>query len=264
MEIFETKTDIGLVREKNEDAVITSSHPRNKHVKILITADGMGGRDRGEIASNFVATSINRWFLNKDIKTLNDTEKVEQLLTRYIKKLNTDLIKKYGEDTLGTTLTLALINRNNTIIFNTGDSRAYIYKDKKLIQVTEDDSDVWMYYKYGGVKKDHLRFFSNNNIISACIGICNELCTISTKKIKNDYDMLLLFTDGVTDIVTDRKMENIIKKSPKELVLSNIVNEAVYVNQRYHIPISLRRRFLANYVIPYNGRDNASGAIYIK
>ena len=50
---------------------------------------------------------------------------------------------------MGSTLTLALINKNNTLVLNTGDSRAYIYKRRKLIQVTEDDSDVWMYYKYG-------------------------------------------------------------------------------------------------------------------
>lgn len=264
MEILETKTDIGLIRDKNEDAVLAIRHPKNKNVKLLIAADGMGGRDFGEIASSYITDSLSKWFTKKDIKTLNDTAKVEELLTKYIKKLNTDLIKKYGEDKLGTTLTLALINRKNTLVLNTGDSRAYIYKDKKLIQVTEDDSDVWMYYKYGGVKKDHLRYFSNNNIISACIGICKELCTVSSTVIDNDYDMIFLLTDGVTDIITDSKIKKIIRKTPRENLLNVIINESVNVDQHLHIPLVLKRKYTANYIVPFRGRDNASGVIYIK
>lgn len=264
MERLETKTDVGLVRDQNEDAVLAIRHPKNRKVKLLIVADGMGGRDKGEVASNYVVDSLKKWFSKKDIRTINKTEKIESLLTRYIKTMNHNLIKKYGEDKLGTTLTVALINRKNTIVFNVGDSRCYIYKKRKLIQVTEDDSDVWMYYKYGGVKKDHLRYFSNNSIVSACVGICKELCKVTTTMIDNDYDMIFLLTDGVTDNITDKKIKKLIRRTPKEYLLSNIINEAVYVDQHLRIPFFLKRRYTANYVIPFPGRDNASGAIYIK
>ena len=264
MEILQTQTHIGLKKKKNEDVVSSVKHPRNKNIKLLIAADGMGGRELGDVAANYVTSSLNRWFYNKDVKTLNDTEKVEQLLKKYIKSLNTNLLKKYGEDKLGTTLTLALINKKKTLVLNTGDSRTYIYRKNKLIQVTEDDSDVWMYHKYGGVKKDHLRFFSNNNIISACIGICNELCTINSYIIENDYQMLLLFTDGVTDNITDKKIKKVIRTSKKEDILSRIIEEAVYIDQHLHVPFYLRHKYLANYIVPYCGRDNASGVIYIK
>ena len=264
MEILETKTDIGLIRDKNEDAVLSIKHPRNKNIKLLVVADGMGGKDYGDVASTYIVSHLNKWFLNKDIKTLNDTEKVEELLKKYIKKLNTDLIKKYGEDKLGTTLTLALVNKNNTLVLNTGDSRGYIYRKRKLIQVTEDDSDVWMYYKYGGVKKDHLRYFANNNVISACIGICKELCTVSSTVIDNDYDMIFLLTDGVTDIITDSKIKKIIRKTPRENLLNVIINESVNVDQHLHIPLVLKRKYTANSIVPFRGRDNASGVIYIK
>lgn len=264
MEILETRTDIGLIREKNEDVALSIKHPKNNAIKLLLVADGMGGKECGEIASNFVAKSVQEWFEEKDIKTLNNTEKTKQLLIRYIKMLNTKLMKKYGEDKLGTTLTLAIVNKKNTLILNTGDSRAYIYKQNKLIQVTEDDSDVWLYYKYGNVKKEHLRFFANNNIISACIGICKELCAVTPTIIENDYDLLLLVSDGVTDNITDRKIKKLIKQTPKSLLLSNIINEAVYIDQHLRIPFLLKRKYLANYVVPFPGRDNASGAIYIK
>ena len=264
MEILDTKTDIGLIREKNEDATLSINHPKNKNIKLLIVADGMGGKEHGEIAANYVIMYLHKWFINKDIKVLNDNDKVIELLTKYIKTLNTNLIKKYGRDKLGTTLTLALINKNNTIIFNIGDSRCYIYKNRNLIQVTEDDSDVWMYHKFGGVKKDHLRFFSNNNVITACVGICNELCRVSTTIIDNDYDMIFLLTDGVTDMITDTKIKSLIRKTKKESLLNAIINEAVNVDQKLKVPLTLKRKFTANYVVPFKGRDNASGAIYIK
>ena len=264
MEILETKTDIGLIRKKNEDSALAIKHNKNQNIKLLIIADGMGGREHGEIASNYVVDSIEKWFQKKEIKVLNDTELIKRLLSRYIKTLNSNLIKKYGEDSLGTTLTLALITRKNTLILNIGDSRAYIYKDKELNQITEDDSDVWMYYKYGAVKKDDLRYFSNNNIITACIGICKELCTISSYIIDNNYELILLVSDGVSDLITDQKIKSIIKKTKKENILEKLINEAVNVDQNLKIPIRLKRKYLANYIVPFKGRDNASGAIYIK
>ncbi len=264
MEILDTKTDIGLIRKTNEDATLSIRHPDNRNIKLLIVADGMGGKKDGDIAANYITDSLNKWFLKKSEKELKDTEKIDLALKKYIKSLNTNLIKKYGKDTLGTTLTLALVTSKNTLVLNVGDSRCYIYKHRKLIQVTEDDSDVWMYYKYGGVKKDHLRFFSNNNIVSACIGICPELCTISSYIVENDYDLILLFTDGVTDNITDKRIKYLIKRTPKKELLSRIVEEAVYKDQHFRIPYTLKRKYTANYVIPFPGRDNASGAIYIK
>ena len=264
MEILQTKTDVGQIRDQNEDVVLALKHPKNKNIKLLLAADGMGGRDKGEVAAAYVATRIEKWFKNKDIKTLNNTKKVEKLLSRYVKTINAQLIKKYGEDHLGTTLILALINKKETLFLNIGDSRAYIYKKRKLIQISEDDSDVWMYYKYGKVKKDYLRFFSNNSIVNACIGICKELCTITTTIINNEYDMVLVLTDGVTDNIMDKKIKKIIRKTPKEYILSSLINEAVYVDQKFRIPFFLKRKYTANFVIPFPGRDNASGAIYIK
>ena len=264
MELLETKTDIGLIREQNEDSAVAITHPKNKNVKLLLVADGMGGRSHGDIASNYVSSSIEKWFLKKQIKVLNDTKLTEKLLIRYIKTLNTNLIKRFGEDQLGTTLTLAIINKKNTLILNIGDSRAYQYRKRKLSQITEDDSDVWMYYKYGAVKKDDLRYFSNNSIINACIGICKELCTVSSTIIENNYEILLLLTDGVTDMITDSKIKKVIQKSRKEFLLSKIIKESVYVDQHLKVPLRLRRKYLANYIVPLPGRDNATGAIYIK
>ena len=264
MELLQIETDIGLIRKNNEDTALAISHPKNKRIKLLLVADGMGGKAHGEIASNYVTSAINKWFNNKEPKELNDIEKTESLLKRLIKKINDDLIKEFGLNNLGTTLTLALITYRKTIFLNVGDSRGYLFKNCNLIQVTEDDSDVWSYYKYGAVRKDDLRYFSNNNIINACIGLSNELCRITTTIVKNDYDMLFLFTDGVTDLITDKKIKKIINSNDKCEILKKIINEAVNVNQHLHVPIRLLRKRYVSYIIPFKGRDNATGAVYVK
>ena len=248
MDILETKTDIGLIRETNEDKAIALMHPKNKNIKLLAVADGMGGKEDGELASNYIVNSLERWFKNKSIKTL----------------LNTALVRKYGDNHLGSTLTLAIINKNHTLFINCGDSRGYIYKENELFQVTSDDSDVWYYYKYGEVEKDDLRYFVNNNLINSCVGISRDFCRVSSEIIENDYQILLLVSDGVTDMITDKKIKELIKKSKSEELLSNIINEAVNVDQNLSVPKKLEKKALSTYIVPFKGRDNATGAIYIK
>lgn len=264
MELLDTRTDIGLIRDNNEDAVLAIFHPKSKHLKMLIVADGMGGKEQGEFASNFVVENLKKWFQEKDSKTLNNFKVTKDLLIKYIKKLNVEITKKCGRNRSGTTLTLALVGKKKTLIANVGDSRAYIYREQDLVQITEDDSDVWAYYKYAHIDKEDLRFFSNNNIINSCIGLNEDFCHISITVIENDYDMLILLTDGVTDLIKDKKMKKIIKKNIKEKVLEKLIHEAVYVDQHLKVPKRLKKHYLANFIIPFKGRDNATGAIYIK
>lgn len=264
MEILDKISDIGLVREKNEDVAFFLRHPKNKDIILLAVADGMGGKDHGEIAANYTINEIAKWFKKKDATLFEDSPKCISLLKRLIKKIHNNLIKTYHENNVGTTLTLTIKTKMNTIVINIGDSRAYIYKDKKLIQITEDDSDVWLYFKYDNVNKEDLRYFSTSNLINACIGLNDKLLKISTNIIKNDYEIILLLTDGVTDLLTDKKMTNIIKTIPKEKILNTLIYEAVNVDQRLSVPSHLKEKKLNNYIVPFKGRDNASGVIYIK
>ena len=212
MKIVQNETNIGLVRKKNEDVALSLTHPKDKNIILLLVADGMGGKEFGDIAAQTVAKAIEKWFLGHSITTLMNIEKAEDQLRETIEKVNHSLIEKYGENVLGTTLAVTLITNHFTLVLNVGDSRVYIYRRKKLIQVSEDASDVWYYYKYGAVRKDDLRYFYHNNIITSCVGIAHDLCQIEYTVVPNDYDMIMLFTDGVTDMITDHKIKKVILK----------------------------------------------------
>ena len=264
MKVLQAETNIGLIRKNNEDIALAISHPKDENIHLLLVADGMGGKEHGEYASLYTAKEIEKWFKSKTPKVLKNLEKVEDQLIELIDKINEAIIRKCGQNVSGTTLSVAIVTKEETVLGNVGDSRIYIYKNKQLIQVSEDDSDVWYYYKYGAVQKDDLRYFYNNNIITACIGLSDDICEVSTQIIENDYDILLLLTDGVTDLITDKKIKKIIHTSKKALILKKIIYEAVYIDQNLHIPLRLKRKKLSKYILPFHGRDNASGAILVK
>lgn len=262
--ILQVKTDIGLLRKKNEDSAIAITHPHDFSIKLLAVADGMGGRSYGEVASSLVTLELENWFFSKSCEELNDTHYIISDMEKFVQVKNRELVQKYGSNCLGTTLTVALINNYQTVILNVGDSRCYSYVNNCLIQITEDDSDVWSYYKSGRVGKEDLRYFSTSNLITTCVGLDNYFCHCKFKVLDNkSYSLLLLLTDGVTDLLTDYKIQFIIEDAPKEKILEQLIYEAVYVDQKLSVPNRLVQNFLEPFIIPRKGKDNATGAIFI-
>ena len=88
MKLLQTETNIGLIRKTNEDAVIAINHPKQKDIILMAVADGMGGKEHGELASNYVIKTIEKWFKEKEPKTLNNTNKTCELLEKLIYKIN--------------------------------------------------------------------------------------------------------------------------------------------------------------------------------
>ena len=263
MGLLQYVSDRGLLRDINEDYVFACRHPKDENIKMLLVADGMGGKNQGDVASQEVVASMEAWFYQQEVEFLRGINGINDVLDSHIKKFNTYLINKYGKDFLGTTLTVAIVGPLNTFVYNIGDSRCYIYKDRKLIQITEDDSGVWPFYKNGSVEKDDLRFFPSNNYITACIGLNEELCNSKSYVIDNNYDLIMLFSDGVTDLLGDNDIKKIIEKKKARDILNEIVNVAVNKDLKLKVPSSLKRKYKGKFSVPLHGRDNASGVMYI-
>lgn len=258
-DVLDSLSDIGLSRGNNEDSVMTLIHPNNPNLKLLAVADGVGGKECGEIASNFAVTTLEKWFLNLSENHINNSAYISRSLLQMIKFINNYLyiVKSYRTG-CGTTLTCAIINEKDTIIANVGDSRAYIVKDDEMKQVTRDDSLVWYYYELGEISKDEIRFHRNSRLITKSIGpdfnVEPDIIRISNKS----YDGIFLFTDGVTDCLSDSKIEKIVFSSKKNNLAKEIIKEAVYGKQSEKAPKG------KEFYVPQNGKDNASVALYLK
>ena len=260
--VMYTLTDKGRVRSKNEDSVIAISHPIDSSIKLLAVADGMGGYSNGEYASSYTIERLKTWFNNRKAFEFNNLNYLNANLQELIQDINISLHKESRKrlNEMGTTLTCAIVTHNKTLILNIGDSRCYLMKDTNLKQITDDDSTVYEQYEAGKLTKDDLRFHPRNNIVTQGLGI--SYVSPRTKIIDNEtYDKLLLFTDGVTDCLSDEKIKLIANTSKKEKILEKIIDEAVNVEQAIPKDLSIPYNFRAQ---PTPGKDNATGAILIK
>ncbi len=249
---------IGKVRKAQEDSILLLSHPDNINFKLMALADGMGGLENGSLASNIALKEVLLWFEKIDGTLFYDFNKLSNDLDNKLNDIDQKIRKKCGEG--GTTISIAIIGEKNTLFVNVGDSRIYISHNDNLIQLTKDQSLSWKLFEKGIiVKKDDIRFHKKNNLIFSKLGGKTKLMTID-KVIKTNltYDKIFLFTDGVTDCLSDLEIEKIIKKSEKNNLAKAIVSAALDNNEDR---ADLNEDYYDKIV---GGKDNATAAILIK
>ena len=265
-EICFATTAIGKRREKQEDAVLLIKDEKNPNFKMMVVADGMGGEQHGEYASNMLVEGLQQWFegLNNEEKQCYYTgvASLQQSLNDKINEISSKIAEKlYGLG--GTTLVCAIIGEHDTLITNVGDSRAYTIKSGKLEQVTIDDAIVQEEFEKGKIPyKDAMRFHREAAGITECVEMGN-IKDIHWAILNNDdYDMLLLFSDGVTDCLSEDDIAVICKKTNRKEVAKMLVQKAIENDSI--VPEELIEEYVdLNLYIP-GGKDNTTTALYIK
>lgn len=224
-------TDIGNspYRENNEDYYGVFSHPLDSNLLMSVIADGVGGYSYGEVASLYATERMGIFFRKMPLEEVNNTKLFCLKLKEEVCKINADILK--APYYIGaTTLSCAVINKDSIIVLSIGDSRVYTY-DEALVQVSEDESEVWKdYYQKGLISKDELRFIRGNNVITNALG--DSLYTSPKIKVlnKDNIRALLLTTDGVTDILPDTVLNQIFLEefmSNPEMIVPTIIEKAV-------------------------------------
>ena len=211
------------IRETQEDSVIILEHPKDKSIKMLAVADGVGGEEKSEIASNETLKELIIFFETTPAKYFEESDYINYILDKKIEDINTDIHNKQ----IGcTTLSVAIVTKKETLIRNIGDSRVYSY-NKSLKQETIDDSYVQKRYEEGSIReKDLMRFHRWSNVIQNAVGSAEDI-KINTYTIPNDYKYLILTTDGVTDCLSDSSLESIIKNNKESNLANKIVEQAL-------------------------------------
>lgn len=221
--IVQGLTDIGLIRKTNQDSYFIS---KDIEFPLFVVADGMGGHNAGNIASNMAVDIIKDSF--KYNKGLNTEKNVVNTIRKSIKKANHEIYKESLRDSkysgMGTTVTLAYLLDEKIYIGHVGDSRAYYIDNIDIEQITEDHSLVNELIKDGSITREQGDKHPRKNAITRAVGTSDKLqVDIYIKKYKEN-DNLLISSDGLTDMVKDREIfeivngnNNIMKKS-KDMV----------------------------------------------
>jgi PPM family protein phosphatase len=198
-----SKSDRGLLRENNEDSFYV-----NDKLGVYVLADGMGGHDGGEIASNIVVQTLGK---NLSISLQHRQESdIEQIVNKALYEANEEIILLKKEHfelmNMGTTVVLSIFFDEIVYYSHLGDSRAYHYnrEEDKLLQLTTDDSLVMEMVKQGKISKDQLRTHSLRNIVTRYLGM-NDLALHDIRLCDfGKGDCIILCSDGLTSMMEER------------------------------------------------------------
>jgi protein phosphatase len=205
-------THVGLKRKLNEDKllILEASLNEGQPYGLYIVADGMGGHEHGEVASQLTIDTIQARFA----QLVNEAAPYEEWFRRTIVAANETVIAHQADKEMmrkmGSTLVMALITSDNkAYITHVGDSRAYHLTNNSMTQITEDHSLVERLIQIGQITREEARTHKQRNVIYSTIGDKNKLQIGLYNVDLQPGDRLLLCSDGLTGMLTDDQILNI-------------------------------------------------------
>ncbi len=224
-------TDPGRVRTNNEDQFLIARLAKSMQVEassmdrpdqpryaeedgyLLVVADGMGGAAAGERASSLAIESVEafalntlKWFLHKGrMEESALLVELRQAIERADRSVFGEADADHALAGMGTTLTMAYAVGPDLYIAHVGDSRAYIHRDGGLGQVTKDHTLVQILVSEGVIRPEEAKHHARRNVVTNVVGGPHPGVHAEIHKVAiQEGDVLLLCTDGLTEVVEDR------------------------------------------------------------
>ena len=207
-------TDVGQKRKMNQDYVFASEGPVGNLPNLFTVADGMGGHNAGDYASSHAVR-----ILVDEIREDADYNPVK-VIRHAIEAANTEIRNRAQEDEnlrgMGTTMVVATIVDQYAYVANVGDSRLYVIQDG-IRQVTRDHSLVQEMVRMGEISEAEARNHPDKNIITRALG-AEKTVDVDFFDLKLEKGCtILMCSDGLSNMVEDKKMEEIILNSDEDI-----------------------------------------------
>jgi protein phosphatase len=194
-------TDTGRRRRRNEDSYVCDP-------PLFAIADGMGGAQAGEVASQLAASSLQR--------SAHASPFDEQNVTQLIQDANRSVYERQRDDEstsgMGTTMTVALVDGEIAHIGHVGDSRGYLVRDHKLEQLTEDHSLVGELIRSGRLSPEEAEVHPHRSVITRVLGTDPEVDVDAFSIETRPGDLFMLCSDGLTSMVDDARILEVIEE----------------------------------------------------
>src|SRR6059058_3016961 len=189
---YAVASDTGRRRRRNEDNYVVAP-------PLFAVADGMGGAQAGEVASQLAASALEA----RDSDRLEGTQRIDAL----IQEANRLIYDRASTDPtasgMGTTMTVALVEGMTVMIGHVGDSRAYLVRGDSMEQLTEDHSLVNELVKSGKLSEDEAHIHPQRSVITRAVGTDPDVDVDAFTIEAEDGDVFLICSDGLTDMVED-------------------------------------------------------------
>ena len=223
-------TDAGAVREQNEDALyvadpMVDSVPDNG--LLLALADGMGGYQRGEVASQLAIETLREVYYAEPVGPTDIPQQLKRAFRTANERIFAGGSASGEENMMGTSLVAAVIRGVDLTVANVGDSRAYLVRAKRATQVTRDHSLVAEQVAAGTMTETEARESQHRNIITRALGH-RERVDVDIFEIRLlPDDRLLLTSDGLHDYVTEDELVSVVLDKRPEEAARELVNLAM-------------------------------------
>lgn len=216
------QTHVGMKRNHNEDNLLLLPEER-----LFVVADGMGGHSSGEVASKIAVEEVAEFFrmTSQDLeitwpfKMEKQRNYDENRLATGVKLANMRIFEKASTDSkykgMGTTIVSIFFAKDSEVIVgHVGDSRVYFFREGTLRQITEDHSLLNDYLKAKKLTPEEIEAFPHKNVIVRALGMKDTVNVDINKVEPKDGDIYLLCSDGLSGMVPDKQMEQILQNQP--------------------------------------------------
>ncbi len=214
LEIF-SATDVGRARDNNEDSVAVE-----ESVGLAVLADGMGGYNAGEVASqmltSFIKSELGRWL--KEAGTQAGSQDVRRAMDICVDNANRAIFNAANTNPryagMGTTLVLAVFREDGLLLGHVGDSRAYRLRNGQLSQVTRDHSLLQEQLDAGLLTPEEAAFSNNRNLVTRAVGVEDTVMLELHQHEVLPGDLFLLCSDGLSDMLDDDALAQLLISHP--------------------------------------------------
>lgn len=246
-------SDVGLSREHNEDSISWDIE-----LGLIMLADGMGGHNAGEIASEMAVTAIRDALLDVLTPEMLDTNmiKCDEALREAVIYANEEIHEQANRRIecagMGTTVVITLFHDDKVTYAHVGDSRIYRFRHGETKQLTQDHSLVQEMIDNGYLSQEEAMISSSRNLITRALGIAPEVEVDVKTELLDIDDIFLLCSDGLSDLLSDQDMTRILTEQRDNLgeaaqTLVDLANERGGTDNISVILVALHEAFSDEY-----------------
>lgn len=224
---FRSKSDIGLKRTENQDAVRCEYFGHNV---LAVVCDGMGGECAGKEASRLAVEEFFQRFSAGYTESLSD-DAVRKLLISSVSAANSVIYTKARLDLknlgMGTTCVAAFVTDKTAFIANVGDSRAYLITDEGLHQITKDHNVATALFDQGKITAEEIEVHPQKHMLVRAVGVERTVITDTFILDYEDKISLLLCSDGLSGYCSNEEIYSTIINTPFDSVADELINLAL-------------------------------------
>lgn len=223
-------THCGAVRNMNEDAFLNRNDDG-----LWVVADGMGGHDAGEVASEMITASVAR--LNVEQPLADVVDALEDTLLEVHQKIRAYSRTHCQGRTMGSTVVSLLLRDNVGVCMWAGDSRLYRYRDHHLEMISDDHSQVNEMLARGMITPEEARNHPASNVITRAVGASETLYVDVTMMELRKGDVYLLCSDGLYGAVPEGNMVRHLRAQDMEACTNALLEDALRAGARDNVTV---------------------------